>query len=90
MFEYRRTPFIAIVLAAVIGAVVTWLIEVPERPMTILQRALFFALSYLPGLGIAMLGDPAPRKLKASLLKIDFYAPGMHERGSEIIKGGTA
>jgi hypothetical protein len=90
VFAYRRTPFIAVIFAAVIGAVVIWLVEVPGRPMTLVQRALFFALSYLPGLGLAMLGDPAPRTLRAELLKIDFYAPGMHSRGSEIVKGGKA
>jgi hypothetical protein len=90
VFEYRRTPFIAIVFAAVIGAVVIWLVEVPGRPMTLGQRALFLALSYLPGLGLAMLGDPAPRKTRAEFMKIDFYAPGMHGRGGVARDRGKA
>jgi len=90
VFEYRRTPFLAIVFAAVIGAAVVWLVETPERPMTLAQRALFFALSYMPGLGLAMLGDPAPRKIKAEYLKIDFYAPGRHGGGEKASEGERA
>lgn len=47
----------------------------PGRPLGPFQIALFYALSYLPGLGFAMLGDPAPQRAKAEYLKIDFYAP---------------
>jgi hypothetical protein len=75
MFEYRRTPFLAIVYAAVIGTAVTALVEVPERPLTVVQMCVFYLLSYLPGLGLSMLSDPAPRKIKQEYLKIDFYAP---------------
>ena len=40
-----------------------------------MQTLLFYALSYPPGLGLAMLGDPAPHRAKAEYLKVDFYAP---------------
>jgi len=75
VFEYRRTPYLGLVFAAAIGFAVTWLLETPERPLTLAQAAIFYALSYLPGLGLAMLTDPAPRKAKAEYLKVDFYAP---------------
>ena len=75
MFEYRRTPFLALVHAAVIGYAVTWLVAMPDRPMNLGQTTIFYVLSYLPGLGLAMLGDPASRKAKAKYLKVDFYAP---------------
>jgi hypothetical protein len=75
MFEYKRTPFLAIVYAAVIGTAVIALVEMPERPLTVVQMGVFYLLSYLPGLGLSMLSDPAPRKIKQEYLKIDFYAP---------------
>jgi hypothetical protein len=79
MFEYQRTPFLAIVYAAVIGTAVIALVEMPERPLTAVQMGVFYLLSYLPGLGLSMLSDPAPQKVKQEYLKIDFYAP----KGSE-------
>jgi len=75
VFEYRRTPFLGLLFGAAIGFVVTWLLESPERPLTIGQTLLFYVLSCLPGLGLAMLGDPAPQRAKAEYLEIDFYAP---------------
>jgi len=75
VFDYRRTPFLGLLYAVVIGYVVTWLLEAPDRPMTLAQTLLFYVLSYLPGLGLAMLGDPAPHRAKAEYLKVDFYAP---------------
>ncbi len=75
MFDYRRTPYLGLLYAVVIGYAVTWLLETPDRPMTVLQTLLFCALSYPPGLGLAMLGDPAPQRAKAVYLKVDFYAP---------------
>jgi len=47
----------------------------PGQTLTLVQQAIFYALSYLPGLGLAMLSDPASRKAKTEYLKIDFYAP---------------
>jgi hypothetical protein len=75
VFDYRRTPYLGLLFGAAIGFGVTWLLESPDRPITLRQALLFYALSYLPGLGLAMLGDPAPRRAKAEYLKIDFYAP---------------
>ena len=75
MFHYRRTPYLGAIYGAAIGYAVTWLVEAPDRPMTVVQGALFYALSYLPGLGLAMLSDPASRKAKAEYLKVDYYAP---------------
>lgn len=75
MFEYRRTPYLGLVYAAAIGYAVTWLVETPDRPLAAMQEAIFYALSYLPGLGLAMLSDPASRKAKTEYLKVDYYAP---------------
>jgi hypothetical protein len=75
VFEYRRTPYLGVIYAAIIGYVVMWLVETPDRPITAMQGAIFYALSYLPGLGLAMLSDPASHKAKAEYLKVDFYAP---------------
>ncbi len=75
MFTYRRTPYLGMLYAAVIGWAVVWLLELPHRPLTLVQSAVFYILSYLPGLGLAMLSDPAPRKAKAEYLKVDYYAP---------------
>jgi hypothetical protein len=75
VFEYRRTPYLGLLYAVVIGFLVTWLLETPDRPMTLAQTLLFYALAYLPGLGLAMLGDPAPHRAKAAYMEVDFYAP---------------
>jgi hypothetical protein len=75
VFEYRRTPYLGLLYAVVIGYVVTWLLETPDRPMTALQTLLFYAVSCPPGLGLAMLSDPAPHRARAEYLKVDFYAP---------------
>lgn len=75
MFQYQRTPFLAVVYAAAIGTAVVVLVEMPERPLTVVQMGVFYLLSYLPGLGLSMLSDPAPRRIKEEYLKIDFYAP---------------
>jgi hypothetical protein len=75
VFEYRRTPYLGLVYAAVIGFAVVWFVESPDRPMSVGQMTVFYLLSYLPGLGLAMLGDPAARRAKADYLKVDYYAP---------------
>ena len=76
MFDYRRTPYLGLLLGALIGYGVTGLLETPDRPLTLLQAGIFYALSCLPGLGLAMFTDPAPRRTKAEYLKYDYYAPG--------------
>ena len=75
MFEYRRTPYLGLIYAAAIGYAVTFLVETPDRPLAVMQEAIFYALSYLPGLGLAMLSDPAPQKAKTEYLNVDYYAP---------------
>jgi hypothetical protein len=75
MFDYRRTPYLAVLYAAVIGSAVIALVEMPARPLTLAQSVLFYALSYLPALGLSMLSDPASKRARAEYLKIDFYAP---------------
>lgn len=75
MFQYKWTPFLAVGYAVMIGTAVVYFIETPDRPLTVLQMAAFYLLSYLPGLGLSMLSDPEPRRLKEEYLKIDFYAP---------------
>ena len=75
MFEYRRTPYLGLVYAAVIGCAAVWFVESPDRPLTLTQSAVFYVLSYLPGLGLAMLSDPAAHRAKAQYLQVDFYAP---------------
>jgi hypothetical protein len=83
VFEYRRTPYLGVAYGTLIGFTVTWLLETPEAPLTFAQAAIFYALSCLPGLGLAMLSDPASRKAKAEYLKVDFYAPKDPERSTE-------
>ena len=41
MFEYRRTPYLGMLYAAVIGCAVDWLLEMPDRPLTLVQSAVF-------------------------------------------------
>ena len=93
MFDYWRTPYLAVGLALVIGTATIALVEAPARPLTPVQRSIFYLLSYLPGLGLAMLGDPAARRAKARYLKIDFYAPkdGVAARDGWVVpEGGIA
>lgn len=76
MFDHRRTPYLGLLYGALIGCGVTWLLETPDRPLTLLQAGAFYALSCLPGLGLAMLSDPASRRAKADYMRFDYYAPG--------------
>lgn len=69
----RRTPILALLLGAAIAVAVTLLFEEPERPFTLGQRVVLFLVSIPPGLGIAMLFDPYPKKKKEEFLKINFY-----------------
>lgn len=75
MFQYKWTPLLAVGYAVIIGTAVVYFVETPDRPLTVLQMAVFYLLSYLPGLGLSMLSDPEPQRLKQEYLKIDFYAP---------------
>ncbi len=78
MFDNKRTPYLGILYAAAIGTAVFVFVEEPDRPLSFVQIVLFYLLSYLPGLGLAMLSDPAPARMKAEYMTIDFYAPKGH------------
>lgn len=73
MFAYKWTPLLGLVFGALIAAGVVWLFEQPARPLTTAQLVLLFGLSCLPGLGLAMLIDPQPRRVKKHYLQFDFY-----------------
>lgn len=83
MFDYRRTPYLGLIIGAAIGVIVVWLVKTPERPLTLAQAAIFYVVSCLPGLGVAMLADPAPRRAKAEYREVDYYAPGDTEQSAE-------
>ena len=69
----RRTWILAVLLGGAIAVLVKLLFEDPGRPFTPGQQVLLFVLSLLPGLGIAMLADPYPKRKKEEYLKINFY-----------------
>lgn len=69
----KRTPVIAIFIAALIAAVVVYFIEVPERPFTFGHLILLYVLSYCVALGIALYFDPRSQETKEKYLKINFY-----------------
>lgn len=68
-----RTTFLAFIFAMFIAIAVVLLFEIPERPFTLRLTLWLYVLSLLPGMGIAMLFDPAPREAKERFLKINFY-----------------
>lgn len=72
----KRTPVLAVVLGGMIALVLALVVEEPGRPFAFWQQAALFLLSLLPGLGIAMLFDPFPRRKKEEYLKINFYEEG--------------
>ncbi len=69
----KRTPFIAIVPAFVIAALVIYFVELPGRPFTKWQLVLLYMLSYCVALGIALYFDPKAAETKKKYLKINFY-----------------
>ncbi|GAB4221247.1 MAG: hypothetical protein Kow00102_15400 [Spirochaetota bacterium] len=68
-----RTPVLAMLFAMIIAILIVLIFEIPGRPFTIRLAIWLYTLSLLPGLGIAMLFDPAPRAAKERFLKINFY-----------------
>ncbi len=70
----KRTPIIGVVLGGAIAVVVALFLEQPGRPFSAGQYVLLYLVSFLPGMGIAMLFDPFPRRKKTEYLEIDFYA----------------
>jgi len=87
MFQYRRTPWLGLLYASLVGTGVIALVESPDHPMTLAQKCLFYLLSCPPGLGLAMLGDPQPRRIRSEYLKIDFYAPKADSRVDDTTAG---
>ena len=79
MYAYKRTPVIALVLAAFITAgTVLFLKKYPGwgiEPLETWQLILLYVLSFLPANGIAMLFDPRPREKREEYLKVNFYDP---------------
>lgn len=69
----KRTPFLGIVFGGFIAFVVAVLFEEPGRAFSTAQTVVLFVFSCLPGMGLAMLLDPYPRKQREEYLKIDFY-----------------
>ncbi len=69
----KRTPVIALLIAAVITIVILKVFEVPERPFTIGETGWLYFFSFLTSMGIAMLFDPNAKKAKEEFLKINFY-----------------
>jgi hypothetical protein len=68
-----RTPVLGMFFALIISILIVLIFEIPGRPFTIRLAIWLYTLSLLPGLGIAMLFDPAPREAKERFLKINFY-----------------
>ena len=69
----KRTPVIALLIAAIMTIVILKLLEVPERPFTAGETAWLYFFSFLTSIGIAMLFDPNAKKAKERFLKINFY-----------------
>ena len=69
----KRTPVLAIFIAALITVIVIYLFELPEHPFTIGQQVVLYILSYLVALGISLLFDPIAAETKKKYLKINFY-----------------
>lgn len=80
MFVKKRTPLIALAIAAVIAVLTVLIFQKAARPFTVPQLVLLYITSYLPAFGIAMLFDPKPRAARAEFLKINFYAETPEER----------
>ncbi len=70
---HKRTPFLSVLFTAIIGFLVIYFFEVPERPFTAVQTGLVFFFSLFPGIGFALLFDPFSRAAKKRYLKINFY-----------------
>lgn len=68
-----RTPLLGMLIAMVIAILIVLIFEIPTRPFSVRLAIWLYVLSLLPGLGIAMLFDPAPREARERLLKINFY-----------------
>ena len=69
----KRTPILALQIAAVMSILVILIFQVDSRPFTTGQTILLYFISFLPSMGIAMLFDPYPAQVKTRYNKINFY-----------------
>ncbi|MCL1833552.1 MAG: hypothetical protein FWG49_03525 [Leptospirales bacterium] len=69
----KRTPILAIIIAAIISILIILIFGKDDRPFTICQGLLLCFISFFPSMGIAMLFDPYPAQVKARYNKINFY-----------------
>lgn len=69
----KRTPILALQIAAVMSILIILIFQVDSRPFTTGQAVLLYFISFFPSMGIAMLFDPYPAQVKARYNKINFY-----------------
>jgi len=62
-----------LIFAALMSALIIFIFQVDARPFTKGQIAMLYFFSFFPSMGIAMLFDPFPKKVKERYLKINFY-----------------
>jgi hypothetical protein len=69
----KRTPILAIIIAAIMSILIILIFGKDDRPFTIWQGLLLYFVAFFPSMGIAMLFDPYPAQVKALYNKINFY-----------------
>jgi len=69
----KRTPILALIIAAVMSILVILIFGEDGRPFTMRQSLLLYFVSFFPSMGIAMLFDPYSGQVKAFYSKINFY-----------------
>jgi hypothetical protein len=69
----KRTPILALIIAAVMSILVILIFGEDDRPFTASQSLLLYFVSFFPSMGIAMLFDPYSAQVKAFYSKINFY-----------------
>ncbi|HOV08739.1 MAG TPA: hypothetical protein PK482_06460 [Spirochaetota bacterium] len=69
----KRTPLLAFIIAGIMTLLIALLFQEEDRSFTTGQTVIFYFFSFFPSMGIAMLFDPFPKKIKEMYLKINFY-----------------
>lgn len=69
----KRTPILALIIAAVISILIILIFQVDERPFKTWQAILLYFVAFFPSMGISMLFDPYPAQVKKRYSKINFY-----------------
>jgi hypothetical protein len=69
----KRTPLLALVIAALMSILIIHFLQLEERPFRTWQVILLYFVSFFPSMGIAMLFDPYPAQVKKRYSKINFY-----------------